>query len=248
MTLTTYAHLNTVTSMVAYNREHKVIQQFLLEPTYKQFISEVHRGITTVYQADLRKHIYPAFKRMLTQQCTASTENFIKPLIDAMAVQQDIPQPSQPQNSGNDASNTAPANEKNHTVVTEPIMEVTADDVINSLHRIDSLTAEHPSDPRKRRIESTELYVPPQRRKKIESKKSERNTACVLGDTPVPQINIMLTCNESIHNFLKQCGCDKCFEALRKRKYDIMKAKESSVCALCTKFLSFDSMCPPMSV
>ena len=71
---------------------------------------------------------------MLTQQCIASTENFIRPLIDAMGMQGN-PQSSQPPDSGNDASNTAPANEKNHTVETETLMGVTADDVINTLHR-----------------------------------------------------------------------------------------------------------------
>ena len=201
----------------------KILQHFLTDPNYQQFKGNIQKGIVAKCNSNLTRKIYPACRKMITQQCLSSMQNIITPTRNSMVEQK--------------SQDTALLIKSNITDITPGTELRVTDNVIGYLpHKPLEVT----DDPRKRKSDSTNTTT---RRRKVKTKNVKQNVECILGDTQLPNLNI-LTCNEVIHNFLEACGCDKCFEKLTKHKYNTLKNKDSSLCKICTKFFSFDAMYP----
>ena len=203
----------------------KLLYQFLDDPSYHQLIADIQKGIVAKCNSDLRRKIYPACRKRITQQCSNSIQNYITPIRNVMLKlnSQDTPLVIE-----SNITDIPPGTE----------LRVTNNVIGNLPHK----PLEATDDPRKRKSDSTNTTT---RRRKVETKNVEQNVECNLGDTQLPNLTILtLTCNENIHKFLQICGCDKCFEKLTKHKYNTLKNIESSLCKICTKFYSFDAMYP----
>ena len=199
----------------------KLLYQFLGDPSYHQLIADIQKGIVAKCNSDLRRKIYPAFRKRITQQCSNSIQDYITPIHNVMMKlnSQDTPEVIDIDSN-----------------ITE--LRVTNNMIGNLPHK----PLEATSDPRKRKSDSTNTTT---RHRKVETKNVDQNVECILGDTQLPNLTILThTCNENIHKFLQVCGCDKCFEKLTKHKYNTLKNIESSLCKICTKFYSFDAMYP----
>ena len=58
----------------------KLLYQFLDDPSYHQLIADIQKGIVAKCNSDLRRKIYPAFRKRITQQCSNSIQDYITPI------------------------------------------------------------------------------------------------------------------------------------------------------------------------
>ena len=58
----------------------KLLYQFLGDPSYHQLIADIQKGIVAKCNSDLRRKIYPACRKRITQQCSNSIQDYITPI------------------------------------------------------------------------------------------------------------------------------------------------------------------------